>query len=106
MKLWRHYTSSPAVMAAVGAMGHVLVAIHDDNERRAKMTEIVERLTLINWTKGDLWAGIAGKYTPKGNFSLGGTKENAYAVYAALTDVTTDGYKSVRSTSPVVLQVA
>ncbi|MDB4884536.1 MAG: putative sulfur modification protein DndB [Gemmatimonadetes bacterium] len=100
----RTVVASPAVMAAIGAMGNVLVGIEDDAARRTKLTEIVERLSLVNWNKGDHWAGIAGKFSPSGKFSLGGAKENSYAVYAALTDVTSDGYDRIRVSQK--LQVA
>ena len=98
----RTVAGSPAVMAAIGAMGHVLVGIANDAQRRGKMTELAERLTLINWERGKTWEGIAGKYTPSGKFSLGGAKENGYAVYAALTDVTTPGYQQVRGGAAVL----
>jgi hypothetical protein len=40
--------------------------------------------------------GIAAKATPKGRITLGGSKEVAYAVYAALNDPTSPGYATVR----------
>lgn len=59
--------------------------------------ELLEKLREVKWDKGQRWDGIAGKFTPKGRFSLGGSKETVYAVYAALTDASTEGYARVRS---------
>jgi hypothetical protein len=50
----------------------------------------------VDCEKGKLWEGIAGKYTPRGNFAVGGSKETAYAIYAALTDLTSEGYRRIR----------
>ena len=47
--------------------------------------------------KGKTWEGIAGKFSPRGRFSVGGSKETAYAVYAALADRSSDGYDRVRT---------
>jgi len=88
--------STSAVMAAIGAIGHQLVGIGDDEVRRERARTLADDLRSVNWERGKRWEGIAGKYTPKGVFSVGGAKENAYAVYSALTDRSTDGYKRVR----------
>jgi DGQHR domain-containing protein len=88
---------APPILAAIGAMGHVLVGIDNPVERRRRVQELVEKLKLVNWLKGKAWEGIAGKFTPKGTFSVGGTKETVYAIYAALDDVTSPGYQRIRS---------
>ncbi len=59
--------------------------------------ELLGKLCSVKWDKDQQWEGIAGKFTPKGRFSLGGSKETAYAVYAALTDPPTEGYARARS---------
>ena len=87
---------TPTVFAAIGAMGFPLVAITDANQRKARALEIAGTLANVNWERGKRWEGIAGKYTPKGAFSVGGAKETAYAVYSALTDPSDTGYTSVR----------
>lgn len=92
----KNLAASPAVLAAIGAVGHELVGIPDPRERSAKREELIERLQLVRWQKGQAWEGIAGKFSPKGKFSVGGSKETAYAVYAALTDRTNEGYQRVR----------
>jgi DNA-sulfur modification-associated len=88
--------SSPSVMAALGAIGHVLVDCEDPNERRSQVQELLTPLKTVNWSRNKTWENIAGKYTPKGTFSIGGAKETAYAVFAALTDVNATSYGQVR----------
>lgn len=90
---------SPAVWAAIGALGHQLIDTGDDSVRRHQAQRLSEDLRTVNWERGPRWEGIAGKFTPKGAFSVGGAKENAYAVYSALTDRTTAGYDRIRVTA-------
>jgi hypothetical protein len=51
----------------------------------------------VNWSRDETWANIAGKVSAKGKFSPGGTKETAYAVYAALTDSNSERYAQIRA---------
>ena len=92
-------TSAPSVPAALGAMGHELVELEDDNRRASRMQEQLAKLKEVDWTRGRHWEGIAGKYTPKGKFSIGGSKETAYAVYEALNDPNSAAYRKVRAQS-------
>jgi DNA sulfur modification protein DndB len=92
----RTLAAAPAVVAAMGAVGHELVNIADPAQRASRREELIEKLRLVRWEKGQLWEGIAGKFSPKGKFSVGGSKETAYAVYAALTDRQNEGYRRVR----------
>lgn len=96
-------TASPAVLAALGAVGHPLSYINDTAERHVKCRELANGLQEVAWTRGKVWEGIAGKFTPKGTFTLGGPKETAHAIYAALTNPNSDGYRRVR---PGVAQAA
>lgn len=89
--------AAPPVLAAVGAMGHALVEIEDPTERAARCRRLLDQLKGVRWEKGKRWEGIAGKFTPKGNFSVGGTKETSYAVYDALSDTTSPAYKRIRA---------
>lgn len=89
--------SSPTAMAAIGAIGNPLIHIADPQDRKLKARELLKSLAGVNWTRDKTWEGIAGKFTPKGSFSLGGSKETAYAVYAALTDPNSPGFARVRS---------
>jgi len=93
----RTLASSPAVLAAIGAMGHELVQIADAKARAVRREELLDRLRLVKWDKGKAWEGIAGKFSPSGRFSVGGSKETAYAVYAALTDRSSEGYNRIRT---------
>jgi DNA sulfur modification protein DndB len=78
---------APPVLAGIGALGHELVGLaNDDTARAAKMAELLRKLDNINWAKGEHWTGILGKFTAKGTFSIGGTKETGYAVYKALSE--------------------
>lgn len=88
--------SAPSVLAAVGAMGHELLNLDDAPTRERRCDALISRLRTVDWRRGKHWEGIAGKFTPKGAFSVGGSKETAYAVYDALNDETSAGYAQVR----------
>ncbi|HEY2092108.1 MAG TPA: DNA sulfur modification protein DndB [Thermoanaerobaculia bacterium] len=92
----RTVAGAPPVLAAIGAMGHELVKIDDADARAARREELLKKLSAVRWDKSKAWEGIAGKFSPKGNFSTGGSKETAYAVYSALTDGSSDGYNQIR----------
>lgn len=96
-------TSSPAVLAALGAVGHPLSYIDDAAERHIKCRDLANDLRQVAWSRGKIWEGIAGKFTPKGTFTLGGPKETAHAIYAALTNPNSDSFRRVR---PGVAQAA
>jgi len=83
------------VLAAIGAVGHPLVECKPE-DRAALKDKLLDQLRLVRRDKGKSWEGIAGKFTPKNNFSVGGTKETAYQVYAALNDRTSAAYEKVR----------
>jgi DNA-sulfur modification-associated len=94
--------AAPAVLAAIGAMGHELLTSTDEADRSRRQQRQLEKLSSVNWTRDKHWEGIAGKFTPKGVLSIGGSKETAYAVYAALSDAPSVGYQRIRSSSPAV----
>ena len=98
----RTVAGAPAVLAALGAIGHNLVAITDKTLRSEELARSLTRLSGVNWNKGKHWEGIAGKFTPKGEFSIGGPKETAHAIYAALTDLSSAGHERVRSVAAAV----
>ena len=90
--------SSGPILAAVGAMGQVLLrAPRADRERLRD--QLLESLREVDWRKGDHWLGIAGNFTPNGVFSVKGTKEVAYSVFNALTDPANGGYARIRHTA-------
>jgi DNA sulfur modification protein DndB len=92
--------SAPSVLAAIGAMGHELLNLEDSSARVRRCDILVSKLRTVDWRRGKHWEGIAGKFTPKGAFSVGGSKETAYAVYDALNDETSAGYAQVRVARP------
>jgi DNA sulfur modification protein DndB len=55
----------------------------------------------VNWEKGKHWEGIAGKFTPKGDFAVGGPKETAYAIYSALRESGAPAFTRVRAVDAV-----
>jgi DNA sulfur modification protein DndB len=97
----RRIASAPAVFAALGALGHSLVDIEDADDRRAEMNRLLDLLREVNWEKGKHWEGIAGKFTPKGDFAVGGPKETAYAIYSALRESGAPAFTRVRAVDAV-----
>jgi DNA sulfur modification protein DndB len=92
-----YLAGSGPVLAAVGAMGQVLLqATRADRDRLRQ--ELLDSLREVDWSKEDHWVGIAGNFTPGGVFSVKGTKEVAYAVFNALTDPANGGYSRIRRT--------
>lgn len=69
---------------------------NDSAERMVKCRELVTAMRSVDWRRGKPWEGIAGKFTTKGAFSLGDPKETAHAIYGALTNPASDGYKRIR----------
>lgn len=88
--------SAPAVKAALGAVGHPLVVIEDDEARRRKADEFIAMLRPVDWQRSERWTGIAGKMTPRGQLSVGGAKETAYAIHGALVGPNQDAHRKVR----------
>ncbi|CCJ07646.1 DNA sulfur modification protein DndB [Methylocystis sp. SC2] len=88
--------AAPSILAALGAVGNPLVEIPNEIDRKAKARQLAASLGNVKWERGKRWEGIAGKYTPKGAFAVGGAKETAYAVYSALTDPNDSGFHTVR----------
>jgi hypothetical protein len=92
-----YLASSGPVLAAVGAMGQVLLQANRADRETLKQ-DLLDSLRTVDWRKGDHWLGIAGNYTSGGVFSVKGTKEVAYAVFNALTDPANGGYARIRRT--------
>jgi DNA sulfur modification protein DndB len=98
--------SAPSVLAAIGAMGHELFNIDDPLVRMERFKVQVAKLRTVDWRRGKHWEGIAGKFTPKGVFSVGGSKETSYAVYEALNDENSVAYSRVRPASSAAAAAA
>jgi DGQHR domain-containing protein len=95
----RTVAAAPPVLAAIGAMANELLAINERALRKRRIQELLEKLRTVQWEKGPRWEGILGKFTPSGVFSIGGTKETVYQVFAALDDPTSAAFRQVRPSS-------
>lgn len=99
-------SSAPAVLSAIGAMGHLFLNVHETEERQRLKAEQIEKLRNVDWSRGKHWEGIAGKFTPKGAFSIGGSKETSYAIFEALNDPNSAAYAQVRKKAPAASVIA
>jgi DGQHR domain-containing protein len=86
-----------SVMSAIGAMGHELVDLQEADKRAELCKSALKKLRDVNWEKAKHWEGIAGKFGMKGKFSTSGAKDAAYAIYSALNDETSSGFKVIRN---------
>ncbi len=85
---------SPAILAAVGAMGNILLRT-EPLSRADKQEELIAKLREVDWKKGEHWVGIAGAIKAKG-FSVSSPKEATYNVYGALTDSANINHSRIR----------
>jgi DGQHR domain-containing protein len=93
--------ASPAVMAALGALGHTLSNIADDGQRQTEIRHIVRTLEGVDWKRGRRWDGIAGKLRPDGAFSTaGGAKDSGHTCYSALADSSSPHFHVIRGGAP------
>lgn len=93
--------ASPAVMAALGAVGHTVASIEDSAQRQAEVSRVLHTLDGVDWKRGARWDGIAGKIRPDGVFSTaGGAKDSGHTCYAALADSTSSHYQAIRNGVP------
>ncbi|MEO1104430.1 MAG: hypothetical protein AAFW98_11965 [Pseudomonadota bacterium] len=95
----RSIASAPSVLSAIGAMGHGLTHEAEANERVRLRDTQLQKLRSVNWQRGTHWEGIAGKVTPKGALTVGGGKETARAIAAALNDEGSPAFARVRQPS-------
>lgn len=91
----RYLAGAAPVLAAVGAIGNQIF-LAPSEQRTHLRNQLLGGLQGVDWAKGERWSGIAGKFTARGAFSVGGTKEVAYAVYNVLSDMGNPGYGRVR----------
>ena len=63
------------------------------------MHSLVGRLRTVDRSRGPLRKNIAGKFTPKRAFSIGRSKETAYAVSDSLRSENFHSYHRVRLSS-------
>lgn len=86
------------VLAAVGAMGRTLLMAPPE-ERAVRREALIASLRQVDWRKGDHWLGTVLTQTPRGNYTINGPKQSAYAVYAALHDSENGAYHRIRHLS-------
>lgn len=90
------------VLAAIGALGNRVFQA-PPTQRQDVLDEELGSLKAVDWRKVDHWVGIAGKRTPKGAFSVSGTKEVGYSIYNVLADPDNPNFGRVRSVRPIGL---
>lgn len=90
-----YLAGSSAMLSAVGAMGNTLLNT-PHHERGVVAQELLDSLREVDWRKDVHWQGIAGRFSPKGMFTVSGTKEVGYAVFNALTDRDNPNYRTIR----------
>jgi len=90
---------SAPVLAAIAAMANTLLQASPE-QRSDLQTRLLASLEQVDWKKGERWSGIAGRFTPKGVFSVSGTKEVGYSVFNVLADPDNPNYGYVRGQGP------
>ena len=93
-----YVASSPAIWAALGALGKPLVdtPAQSDVDLEAMAAGLIAGLNDVNWRKSENWIGIAVKQSPSGFSFAGGAKDSGSAALKALSDPESDGFKQVR----------
>jgi hypothetical protein len=98
----RYVTSSPAVWAALGALGHPLANSSlnvRDSQFDHVMAGLAAKLVGVRWDKGPDWIGLAVKATGTGYSFAGGAKDSGSACYKALADSSEPSYAKIRGMS-------
>jgi DNA-sulfur modification-associated len=94
-----YVASSPAIWAALGAMGKPLVESNaaDTASLQALVDGLAARLDRVDWRKSDAWVGVAVKQTPKGFSFAGGAKDSGSIAFKALNDGTDANFARIRA---------
>jgi hypothetical protein len=91
--------ATPAVMAALGALGSTVPNITTKELRAVEIDHVLHQIDGIDWMRGQRWDGICGKLRADGVFSTaGGAKDSGHATFNALTDSTGLNYQRIRHT--------
>lgn len=95
-----YVASSPAVWAALGAMGKQVAdpSVSDITALEGIADAIISKLNGVDWSKGPNWIGIAVKSTgTDGGYSFaGGAKDTGSLAFKALSDPTEAVYGQIR----------
>jgi hypothetical protein len=88
--------AAPAVLAALGAVGHRCMPWSDEPRRSTE--ELGALLSDVHWKRDPaIWNGIAGKTTASGALSVaGGVKDNGSKTATALEDATSHTFHRIR----------
>ena len=91
--------SSGAVLAAVGALAHPLLAV-GPSERPDMMRRMIASLQEVDFQRSStVWEGIAGKKGRRGSLTVSGAKEVGHTIFAALADNMSATYHQIRKQS-------
>ncbi len=90
-------TSSPAIWAALGALGHPLISADPDDVDKLS-NQLIDNINNIDWSVGDHWVGIAIKASAKpGKYSFaGGAKDSGTIASKAISDPSDPNYSKIR----------
>jgi len=88
-------TAAPAMLAALGAVGHKLLTVAVD-QRAEETKRLLETLAEVQWERGEHWFNVIGKASKTGGLAIAGSKEIAYSTYAALIETGSPLYKQIR----------
>jgi hypothetical protein len=94
-----YVASSPAVWAALGAMGKQVADpnVMDTATLESIADGLISKLDGVDWSKGPHWIGIAVKSTGDGGYSFaGGAKDTGSIAYKALFDSAEAVYGQIR----------
>lgn len=104
-----YVASSPAIWAALGALGRPLCdALINDYDALEKNADVLlSKLDKVDWKKGNHWVGIAIKTTNDGGYSFaGGAKDSGTIALKALTDPTDHNFMQIRHLLPISSELA
>jgi len=88
--------SAPAMLAAIGAVGHRLLNM-PPAARIAETKTVLDSMSTIRWERSEQWYGVIGKQSKSGGLAIAGSKEIAYSTYAALSDPSSPLYAQIRT---------
>jgi len=67
-----------------------------EGQRSDEIKRLLDTLASVKWERGEHWFNVIGKASKTGGLSIAGSKEIAYATYAALSDSSSPLYAQIR----------
>ena len=103
--------SAPSILAGIGALAHRAMTTPPRSAEipRWNKDQVMSHLAGVTWEREvrrngyqpeSPWDGVAGKFSPKGRFSVSGPKEVGHAVFDALVDPESPGGRRIRTPLP------